>query len=75
VLTDALSSGATFVSARVNKGTVTAPPNGETGTVTWTLGDMLDQANEVAEIKVPVTREGQDDDHQQCRGHGRGRRS
>jgi len=54
VLTDALSSGATFVSARVNRGTITAPPSGETGTVTWRLGDMLDQANEVAEIKVTV---------------------
>jgi uncharacterized repeat protein (TIGR01451 family) len=54
VLTDVLSSGSTFVSARVNKGTVTAPPMGETGTVTWKLGDMLDQANEVAEIKVTV---------------------
>jgi len=55
VLTDALSSGVTFVSARVNRGTITAPPRGETGTVTWALGDMTDQANEVAEIKVTVT--------------------
>jgi uncharacterized repeat protein (TIGR01451 family)/CSLREA domain-containing protein len=54
VVNDALSSGVTFVEARVNKGTVTAPPNGETGTVTWYLGDMADQANEVAEIKVTV---------------------
>ena len=34
--------------------THTAPPVGETGTVTWYLGDLLDQANEVAEIKVTV---------------------
>ena len=54
VLTNVLSSGVTFVSARVNNGTITAPPQGETGTVTWKLGDMLDQANEVAEIKVTV---------------------
>jgi uncharacterized surface anchored protein len=32
----------------------TAPPRGETGTVTWSVGDLLDQANEVAEITVTV---------------------
>ena len=54
VLTNILSSGVTFVEARVNKGTTTAPPKGETGTVTWNLNDLLDQANEAAEIKVTV---------------------
>ena len=54
VLNDVLSSGTTFYSAHSNKGTFTAPPKGETGTVTWSLGDMLNQANEVAEIAVTV---------------------
>jgi uncharacterized repeat protein (TIGR01451 family) len=54
ILTDVLSSGVTFVEARVNKGVVTAPPKGETGTVTWNLGTMVSQANEVASIQVTV---------------------
>lgn len=54
MLTNVLSSGVTFVSASHAAGTHTAPPVGETGTVTWYLGDLLDQANEVAEIKVTV---------------------
>jgi uncharacterized repeat protein (TIGR01451 family) len=54
VVTDLLPSGATFVEARHNKGTHTAPPKGETGTVTWSVGEMLDQANEVATITVTV---------------------
>jgi uncharacterized repeat protein (TIGR01451 family) len=54
VVTDLLPSGATFVSARHNRGTHTAPPAGSTGTVTWSVGDLLDQANEVAEITVTV---------------------
>ena len=54
VVTDVLPTGATFVEARHNKGTHTAPPRGETGTVTWSVGEMLDQANEVAQITVTV---------------------
>jgi uncharacterized repeat protein (TIGR01451 family)/CSLREA domain-containing protein len=54
VVTDVLPTGATFVEARHNKGTHKAPPRGETGTVTWSVGEMLDQANEVAEITVTV---------------------
>lgn len=54
VVNDVLSSGVTFVAIAYNKGNHTAPPAGETGTVTWYLGDMADQANEVAEIKVTV---------------------
>jgi uncharacterized repeat protein (TIGR01451 family) len=54
VVTDVLPTGTTFVEARHNKGTHTAPPKGETGTVTWSVGDLLDQANEVAEITVTV---------------------
>jgi uncharacterized repeat protein (TIGR01451 family)/CSLREA domain-containing protein len=54
ILTNVLSSGVTFVSAVSAKGNFTAPPAGETGTVTWYLGDLLDQANETAEIRVTV---------------------
>ncbi len=54
VVTDLLPTGATFVEAKHNKGTHTAPPKGETGTVTWSVGDLLDQANEVATITVTV---------------------
>lgn len=58
VVTDVLSSGVTFVSAEHAKGTHTAPPVGETGTVTWYLGDLLDQGNETTEIKVTVRLKG-----------------
>jgi uncharacterized repeat protein (TIGR01451 family)/CSLREA domain-containing protein len=54
VVTDLLPSGATFVSASHNRGTHTAPPAGSTGTVTWSVGDLLDQANEVGAITVTV---------------------
>jgi len=54
VMNNVLSSGVTFVSSRQNKGTVTAPPKGETGTVTWNIGDMVNQANEIVEIQVTV---------------------
>ena len=37
-----------------NKGALKAPPKGETGTVTWTLGDLLNGANETATITVTV---------------------
>ena len=54
VVNDILSSGATFVEARSDKGSLNAPPKGETGTVTWTLGDLLNGANETATITVTV---------------------
>lgn len=54
VVTDLLPTGSTFFEARKNRGTVTAPPKGETGTVTWYVGELVDQANEVAEIVVTV---------------------
>jgi len=54
VLTDVLSSGVTFVGASANKGTITAPPKGETGTVTWNLGTMANNGNEAVTIKVTV---------------------
>ena len=54
VLSNVLSAGATFYGARVGKGTIKAPPRGETGTVTWTLGDLLSGENQVADIQVTV---------------------
>jgi len=54
VLINELSSGVTFVSATSAKGTRTTPPLGETGVVTWYIGDLLDQANETTEIRVTV---------------------
>ena len=54
VVTNVLSAGVTFVSATHANGTHTAPPEGETGTVTWYLGDLLDQGNETTDIKVTV---------------------
>jgi uncharacterized repeat protein (TIGR01451 family) len=54
VVNDILSSGTTFVEARANRGSLQAPPKGETGTVTWTLGDLLNGANEAATITVTV---------------------
>jgi len=54
VVTNVLSTGVTFVSATHAKGTHTAPQVGETGTVTWYLGDLLDQGNETTDIKVTV---------------------
>jgi uncharacterized repeat protein (TIGR01451 family) len=54
VVNDMLSSGTTFVGASANKGNFTAPPPGQTGTVTWYLGDLLDGDQEAAEIQVTV---------------------
>jgi uncharacterized repeat protein (TIGR01451 family)/CSLREA domain-containing protein len=54
VVSDVLSSGVTFVEARPSKGAATAPLQGETGTVTWTVGTMENGDNQFAEIKVTV---------------------
>ena len=51
---DVLSSGTTFVSAQANKGTFTAPPVGQTGTVTWTIGTMANGDVQGAQIRVTV---------------------
>jgi hypothetical protein len=53
-VTNLLSSGVTFVSMSANRGTYTAPPAGEAGTVTWYLGEMQAYDNEVAELAVTV---------------------
>ncbi|HXG63632.1 MAG TPA: hypothetical protein VNO70_00905 [Blastocatellia bacterium] len=54
VVNDVLSSGTTFVRAHANKGGFTAPPPGQTGTVTWYPGDLLNGDQEAAQIQVTV---------------------
>lgn len=54
IVNDALSSGATFVGARANRGTFTAPPANQTGTVTWNVGDMSSGDRQAAQIIVTV---------------------
>jgi hypothetical protein len=53
-MNDVLSSGTTFYSAQANRGHFTAPPSGQTGTVTWYLGDLLNNGQESAQISVTV---------------------
>ena len=55
---DTLSSGATFVSASANKGGFTTPVVGQSGTVTWNLGNMLNGDQESAQITVTVIMRG-----------------
>jgi uncharacterized repeat protein (TIGR01451 family) len=54
VVNDVMSSGTTFVGVKTNKGTVTAPPAGNTGTVTWYVGDMLNANSQTAQLTVTV---------------------
>jgi len=54
VSNDSLSSGTTFLSASATKGTFTAPPAGQSGTVTWYLGNVLKGEQDAAQIKVTV---------------------
>jgi uncharacterized repeat protein (TIGR01451 family) len=54
VMNDVLSSGTTFYSAQANRGHFTAPLGGQTGTVTWYLGDLLNNGQESAQISVTV---------------------
>jgi uncharacterized repeat protein (TIGR01451 family) len=49
-----LSSGTTFMSAVATKGHFTTPPSGQTGTVTWFVGDMDPEDQEDARIAVTV---------------------
>ena len=58
VVNDTLSSGVTFVSAQANKGTFAAPPVGQTGTVTWNLGNLQNGDQEAAQIQVTVITRG-----------------
>jgi uncharacterized repeat protein (TIGR01451 family) len=54
VVNDLLSSGSTFISASANRGVFTGPPIGQTGTVTWYVGDLLNNGQESAQISVTV---------------------
>jgi uncharacterized repeat protein (TIGR01451 family) len=54
LVNDLLSSGTTFYNAQANRGHFTAPPRGQTGTVTWYLGDLLNNGQESAQISVTV---------------------
>jgi uncharacterized repeat protein (TIGR01451 family) len=54
VMNNILSSGTAFHSAHANRGHLTAPQEGQTGTVTWYLGDLLNSGQESAQISVTV---------------------
>ena len=54
LMNDVLSSGTTFYGAQANRGHFTAPPRGQTGTVTWYPGDLLNNGQESAQISVTV---------------------
>jgi uncharacterized repeat protein (TIGR01451 family) len=54
LMNDLLSSGTTFYSVRANRGHFTAPQRGQTGTVTWYLGDLLNNGQESTQISVTV---------------------
>jgi uncharacterized repeat protein (TIGR01451 family) len=58
LVNDMLSSGSTFVNAHANKGTFNGPPVGQTGTVSWNLGNMPNGNQEAAQIKVTVIARG-----------------
>jgi uncharacterized repeat protein (TIGR01451 family) len=52
LVNDLLSSGTTFYNAQANRGHFTAPPIGQSGTVTWYVGDILNNGQEAAQIVV-----------------------
>jgi uncharacterized delta-60 repeat protein/uncharacterized repeat protein (TIGR01451 family) len=54
VVTDTLSSSTTFVSATTNKGKVTGPPAGQSGSVTWQLGDITNGSTTQGKLSVTV---------------------
>ncbi|HSE31425.1 MAG TPA: DUF11 domain-containing protein, partial [Pyrinomonadaceae bacterium] len=58
IVNDVLSSGTTFYSANANRGAFTAPSRGQTGTVTWYLGDLTNGGQESAQIQVTVVVKG-----------------
>jgi uncharacterized delta-60 repeat protein/uncharacterized repeat protein (TIGR01451 family) len=53
-VTDVLSSGTTFVGAQTTKGNVATPPAGQTGVVTWSLGDVVRGTATQAKLTVTV---------------------
>ena len=54
VVVDTLSTGTTFVSGNSNKGNVSGPPVGESGVVTWNLGDIASGATNQAKLTLTV---------------------
>ena len=58
VVVDELPSGATFVGASANRGELTAPHPGQTGTVTWSPGLLLEGEEVTAQIQVRVITRG-----------------
>lgn len=58
VVNSVIPSGSTFVSANASKGNFTAPPVGQSGTVTWNLGTLADSSQESAQIAVTVLLKG-----------------
>ena len=54
VVTDTLSSSTTFVSATTNKGNVAGPPAGQSGTITWQLGDIASGSTTQGTLSVTV---------------------
>jgi uncharacterized repeat protein (TIGR01451 family) len=54
VINDTLTSGVTFVSAKANTGSFAAPPVGQTGVVTWNVGNLQNGDQEGAQIEVTV---------------------
>jgi uncharacterized repeat protein (TIGR01451 family) len=58
VVRDTLPSGAVFSSASARRGQVYAPAVGQSGTVTWHLGDVLSGTNESAQLVVKVIARG-----------------
>ncbi len=55
LVNDTLSSGTVFVSAQSNVGNFRTPAPGQTGVVTWNLGDLANNNQQAAQIKVTVT--------------------
>jgi uncharacterized repeat protein (TIGR01451 family) len=58
VVTDPVPSGTTFVSASANKGSLNTPAVGGTGTVRWSVGDLLSSGTAAAQISVTVAVKG-----------------
>jgi hypothetical protein len=54
LVNDLIARGTTFQSAHANRGHFTAPPVGQSGTVTWYAGDLLNNGQESAQIVVTV---------------------
>src|SRR5262249_29997532 len=54
VVTDTLSDDTTFVKAQAGNGHVAGPPVGQSGAVTWTVGDVSNGSNTQARLSVTV---------------------